>query len=174
MIVAPKFPGDDMVLARLQHEVYGDALRVVVDRCNRFGRLALAILEQDAEHPGWKGVDRFDHRTLQFSHDLLAAAWRYEESPPQLSLLLSESRPKDAFQADTSEERWLQWLDSEVASWLHPEAGPGDDGPQKIRLVLRILANQNQPSGYEAESYLAQLIYRRFSHVPWDNVLYPD
>ena len=39
---------------------------------------------------------------------------------------------------------------------------------------MQILANENEPSQYEAESRLAQLIYRRFSHVPWNNVLDPD
>ena len=163
-----------MALADMQHEVYGDALRIIVRRCKRFARVAIALLGGDSGHPQWDDVDRLDHRTLQFTHDLLAAAWRYEASPPQKSLPISEDRPKREFEARTPEGRWLQWLDAEVASWLHAEAGPVDDGPQKIRLVLEILAHQNEPAGYEAETWLARLTYRRFRHVPWDKVLYPE
>lgn len=174
MIVAPQFQGDDMALAEMQHDVYADALSIIVRRCKRFARMAIAILGGDSKHPQWDDAPRFDHRTLQFAHDLLAAAWRYETNPPQSSLPLPQDRPKREYEADTPDGRWLQWLDAEVASWLHVEAGPWDEGQQKIRFVLEILANQGKPAGDEAGAGLAQLIYRRFRHVPWDKVLYPE
>lgn len=172
MILAPQFQGDDMGLARIQHQVYGEALNVIVRRCNQFTRLAISMLGEDGRHPGWARDEQVDHRTLQFAHDLLAAAWRYDVSPPQQRMSLSDHR-KPEHEPDTPERRWLQWLDWEVASWLQPEAGPWDDGPMMIRSVGLILANQKQPSGDDAGSELARLIYRLFNRVPWDHPLYP-
>ena len=51
MIVASFFEGDDdYEVAQKQHDVYGDALGVVVSTCNRHTRLARALLNDQA-HP---------------------------------------------------------------------------------------------------------------------------
>ncbi len=167
MIVVPQFQGDDMAIADLQHDVYGEALGIMVGRCEQSARTAITILGGDLTHPKWEGVERFDHRTLQFAHDLLAAVWRYETSPPQKRLPISEAPSKPELEAGTPERRWLKRLDSEVASWVRAEAG--HEGPHMIQLVLRILAHQNEPAGYEAETRLAELIYSRFRHIYWDD-----
>ena len=172
MIIAAKFQGDDRDLARLQHQVYGEALGIIVRRCNRFARVAISILGGNSTHPKWESVDRIDHRTLQTAHDLLAAAWRFETSPPQKRLPMPEGRSNPEFEPDTPEGRWLQWLNSEVASWVDEDKC--HDGPLMIRLVLQILANQNQPAGYEAETRLAELIYNRFEHIDWTNADFRD
>ena len=86
----------------------------------------------------------------------MIVASQFPGDPPQGSVPLSKDCPDERSRPETPERRWLQWLDWEVASWLHPDAGPANDEPQKIRLVLQMLANENEPSGYEAESWLAQ------------------
>ena len=154
MIVGSFYAGDDLELALRQHDVYSEALGILVGRCNRLTRMAIAIL-QDTEHAEWGRVERFDHRTMQVAHDLLAAVWRFKVSPPQASLL--EGRPVERAEHDMT--HWLDWLEAEVSSWI--------DESWMIRLVQVILTNQNQPIGYDAESSLASMIAARFHFVPW-------
>ena len=74
MIVVPLFEGDDdCEMAWKQHDVYGDALAIIVSTCNRHARFACAVLN-DADHPDWGTVECFDHLTIQAAHDFLAAA----------------------------------------------------------------------------------------------------
>ena len=81
MIVGTFFNGDDdNILARAQHDIYGDALGILISSCNRFTRFSKAVLN-DTGHVDWGQIESFDHRTLQRAHDLLAAAWRYENPP---------------------------------------------------------------------------------------------
>ena len=55
---------------------------------------------------------------------------------------------------------WLSWLRKEVCSWKNY--------PLLIRLVIRILKNQNQLVGYEAEEKLEEaLTYNYYANIPW-------
>ena len=56
-------------------------------------------------------------------------------------------------------ERWLDWLREEVDGWLH--------SPHLVRSVQLVLANQNGPAGYVAESQLELDLLGRFEDVPW-------
>ena len=77
MYVMPFFEDDvDMEVARKQHDVYSQALGIIVSQCNLYAEFARRLLD-DADHPEWGTVERFDHRTLQHAHDLLAAVWRF-------------------------------------------------------------------------------------------------
>ena len=152
MIVAPIFDGDEaMDTAVRQHDVYGEALAIIVTTCNQHARFARSLLD-DRHHPEWGTVDRFDHRTLQAAHDLLAAAWRFETQ--QLELRFN---PKGPF--ETIERMWFDWLRNEVAGWI--------DAPRMARCVQLILTHQNQPVGYAAEAQLSLDILDRFPDVPW-------
>ena len=55
--------------------------------------------------------------------------------------------------------RWLDWLREEVEGWLH--------SPHLVRWVQLVLANQNEPAGYVAESQLELDLLGRFEDVPW-------
>ena len=152
MIVAPKFDGDEgMDTAWRQHDVYGEALRIIVTTCNKHARFARRLLD-DERHPEWGVVDGFDHRTLQNAHDLLAAAWRFENQ--QLELRFGPEGPLDSI-----ERTWLEWLRNEIAGWI--------DAPRAARCVQLILTHQNQPVGYAAEAQLSLDILDRFPEVPW-------
>ena len=61
-----------------QHDVYDEALSIIVSACNRHTNFARSLLE-DSYHPTWGTIDHYDHRTLQNAHDLLAAAWRFQD-----------------------------------------------------------------------------------------------
>ena len=156
MIVGSFFHGDDdKVLARTQHDIYGDACGILISSCNRFTRFSKAVLN-DTGHVDWGQIESFDHRTLQHAHDLLAAVWRCENPSQQQKLRLlnthKESSPKLL---------WIDWLRKELSAWI--------DHPHLVRSVQLILANQNKPIGYAAEFRLCTDIVDRFHSVPWNN-----
>ena len=141
----------------MQHDVYWEALGIIVITCNRFARFAVAVLD-DSKHGNWGQVERFDHRTLQTAHDLLAAVWRCSNYSRERILPFDQSET-----AAPPMETWLEWLRIEMESWIHE--------PQLVRLVQLVLTNQNNPPGYEAETSLARLIRNRFSSVPWTTTM---
>ncbi len=158
MIVGYSFRGDDDTrTAWEQHDVYDNALRVLVNGCVGHIRVSAAMLQ--VEWPArWANGDRFDHRTLQRAHDLLAAAWRFETVPAQLELPLTRPPLAECQRM----ERWLRWLSAEIDKWrYHPHA---------VHWVMTILTHQNQHAGYQAEDDLAEWLRIRFGTVPWNNV----
>ena len=78
MIVGRRFDGDgrfDTYVMWRQHDVYGLALLIVTDICQEYAQLAHSLIGGLSE--SWQFIDGYDHRTLQHSHDILAAVWRY-------------------------------------------------------------------------------------------------
>ena len=156
MWIVPLFEDDvDMEVAGKQHDVYWEAIRIIVAQCNLYAEFARRLLD-DADHSEWGTVERFDHRTLQHAHDLLAAVWRFRHDYRQLQLPFvdTDKDPLDEVQA-----LWLDWLSQEIAGWIHH--------PERVRFVQLILTNQNKTPGSMAESQLALNIIDRFRDVPW-------
>lgn len=157
MIVCPLFNGDDdSLIAWKQHDVYPTALAIMVQSCNRLARFAKAVLD-DETHPTWGNIESCDHRTLQGAHDILAATWRFRHDCRQAELDLDRGLLPPV--PRTPENRWIGWLTQEVESWVY--------APHLVRHVLLILANQNQPVGYDAEKRLCLALMDRFTDVPW-------
>ena len=179
--MGPRFEGDDDdAVALKQHDVYRDALHVLVLGCIRHVEFSLTVLGDGEDlnasklglpdgdlsftfHPDPGavrsiGTVRYDHRTLQNGHDLLAAAWRFRVRPPQSELFEPPCPPEKV------QELWLGWLYREVESWT--------DHPSLVRSLYLVLTNQNEPPGYIAESQLCLGILARFSEVPWLPELY--
>ena len=158
MIVGSYFEGDNDEKAALrQHAVYGNALGIIESTCNKYARFSRAVLH-DSEHENWGDIDHFDHRTMQFSHDLLAAVWRYRHDLNQLELPLVSCHT----QIDP-QRHWLEWLRGETAKWI--------DEPWLVRFVLLVLANQKEAVGYKAESELCLYILTKYRDVPWHDRL---
>ena len=154
MIVGSMFEGDDDTeVACIQHDVYGAALEIIVQTCNDQTAFARSLL-RDANHAEWGKVFLGDHRTHQGGHDLLAAVWRSRHDFRQLELPFEHSKSFDKVGS-----LWLDWLRQEVAGWI--------TAPYLVRSVQLILANQNEPRGYLAESQFCLDIIDRFSDVPW-------
>ena len=154
-MVGPFFEGDvDMEVASKQHEVYGQALGIIVSKCNRYTEFARSLLN-DADHPEWGTVEHFDHRTLQHAHDLLAAVWRFRNDFQQPMLPFVDKKSLDEVQT-----LWLDWLRHEITGWI--------DYPHRVRLVQLILTNQNELPGYIAEAQLSIDIINWFTDVRWD------
>ncbi len=155
MIVGVFFEDDrDDALKWKQHDVYADALRIIVGTCREHVAFATS-LRQVGWPEQWQTELHFDHRTLQDAHDILAAAWRHATSPAQTVLPLDGPPPRVTDRATN----WLEWLRAEVRSWR--------DEPRLVALVLSILANQNQPAGYQADEELSERLCQRFPTVPW-------
>ena len=79
MIVSKGFEGDSLQVANAQRDVYHEALKIIVKQCNKYARFARRLIPTESNE-NWGSVFNIDHRTLQFQHDLLAMAWRYESS----------------------------------------------------------------------------------------------
>ncbi len=150
MIVGEYYDGDnDNAAAWRQHDVYHQALQILISTANRLTRFAKGVLE-DQEPNNWGSIESCDHRTLQMAHDLLAAAWRFRCLEPQGEL---------CFNGISLEVKWLSWLRDETIGWL--------DEPSMVRAIQIILTEQNTKRGYEAESELCRNIMSRFPDVPW-------
>ena len=155
MYVIPFFEDDvDMEVAWKQHDVYSQALGIIVSQCNLYAEFTRRLLD-DADHPEWGTVERFDHRTLQHAHDLLAAVWRFRHDLRQPGLAFVDKHSLDEVQT-----LWLDWLRHEITGWI--------DYPDRVRLVQLILTNQNKQPGCIAESQLSLNIINGFTDVPWD------
>jgi hypothetical protein len=156
LIVGQMFENDDDdELAWKQHDVYDQALIIIVSCCNQLVSFAKSVL-QDTVHDEWGTCNHFDHRVLQGAHDTLAAAWRFRNDARQFTLPFDPpSKPVPA------EERWREWLRHEVMAWI--------DHPDLVRFVQIILCNQNKPLGYAAEARLCLDLMHRFPDVPWQN-----
>nr|WP_294504256.1 hypothetical protein [uncultured Rhodopila sp.] len=158
MIVGTFFKcDDDAETAWKQHDVYGEALGAIIRTSNRLALFAKSLLD-DKSHPNWGTIETCDHRTLQGAHDLLAAAWRFRHNFRQSELPLERS--PELLVPHTPENLWLWWLRDEIEKWVWR--------PELVRDVQLILANQNQPVGYAAESRLCLALLDRFHDVPWN------
>lgn len=185
MRVNSHFPGDgeiDMYIHWLQHNVYGEALRIIAKGCYRHTERASAILG----YGDWERVstDEIDHRTLQYAHNILAAIWRFRYSFKlrQFDFPVEQTNSIDpnymnrwwkwsdwwkwrrAWEQERVieneiTEHWLKWLRDEIESWR--------DYPTLVRLVMKIIANQNRPVGYQAEAELAWELLISYDDVPW-------
>lgn len=157
MIVGTFFDGDDDTeVVWKQHDVYEEALSAIIQVSNRLTLFAKSLLD-DRCHANWGTIKTCDHRALQGAHDILAAAWRFQNDLRQSELPL-ERRPEPLI-PQTPENLWLRWLRDDVEKWVRQ--------PALVRDIQLILGNQNQPVGYAAESRLCLALLDRFHAVPW-------
>ncbi len=152
MIIAPKFDGDDWLeLQRAQHDTYGEALRILVERC-RIAFKNAVVVTAAFDDPIYDTLlvmsDRIDHRTMQNAHDHLAAAWRKKNRFVQPDLFVGQNMAELA-------REWLLWLRKEVDQWLMSRPGI-------VRLVCLVLVQQNVKGGYQAEDELLEALRRHY------------
>lgn len=134
-----------------QHDVYGEACRILVRECRNHLWRAVNLLEQPWPTRWSPESTVHDHRIIQDAHDILAAAWRYETFGWQLELF---SPVREVRMCD-----WLWWLEKEIISW-HQQ-------PALIASVMTVLSHANTNLGYEAQDRLSVLLRERFWKVPW-------
>lgn len=79
MIVSDYFHGDSIRIGLIQHDCYGEALRIIIDFASAKHRHAERVIDVRTELSDLRDELRgFDHRTLQWLHDCMAAAFRME------------------------------------------------------------------------------------------------
>ena len=79
MIVGSYFYGDSTRIGLIQHDCYGKALRIIVNFAIDKHRHAERVVAVRTELSDLRDELRgFDHRTLQWLHDYMAAAFRME------------------------------------------------------------------------------------------------
>ena len=79
MIVGSYFHGDSTRIGLIQHDCYGKALRIIVNFAIDKHRHAERVVAVRTELSDLRDELRgFDHRTLQWLHDYMAAAFRME------------------------------------------------------------------------------------------------
>ena len=193
VIVGSRFRGDgnvDSYVMWRQHDVYHEALGIIAGICQEYIRWAYRLIG-NAEKSG-KFIDSFDHRTLQASHDVLAAVWRYRYEYKVRQMELPGFRPCRDYRCPLSangedvdlDRVWTAgqcrktdclWLTGEGSpdvaghwlDWLRNEVRSWQDYPHLIRLVMEILTNQNNPVGYRAEDALRYDLLVQYEDVPW-------
>lgn len=147
MIIGDSFVGDnDGDLKLFQHYWYYDTLRLWIDmadvQCLKYRTL-----------PEWEGITQlwdkfresgvFDHRSIQFHHDLIAARFR-------------QKIYSDPFRT-TSQTRWICWrgfFDKEAAAWL--------DDERCLKLFMAALVFANTQQGYQAEDALSKMMQEKY------------
>ena len=80
MIVGTKFQGDSTRIAKIQHDCYGEALRVIFNFSVQKHREAERVVAVRTELSDLRDEPSSfnDHRPLQWLHDRMAAAFRME------------------------------------------------------------------------------------------------
>ena len=151
MIIGNFFDGDEnRDLKNMQHDVYNVSIGLMVSVCNSFSSYA-SPPDSLPNREKWGLIERCDHRTIQFAHDLLASAYRFKYVFRPEELKSNNGKFHD--------QRWRNWLFSELLSW--------SDSPSLIGHFQTIMTNQNKPDGYSAESKLCLDILDRFPEIPW-------
>ena len=155
MIIGSFFDGDENKhLMRLQHDIYSYAIGLMITICNRFSHCVAAPADIKNKEK-WGVIDKCDHRTIQFAHDLLATAYRFKhEFKPQELALDNGFEPQ---------QLWKNWRIGELLSWKK--------APSIVQNFLIIMTNQNERDGYIAESKICIAIMERFPDVPWESGL---
>ena len=79
MIVSDYFHGDSTRIGWIQHDCYREALRIIIDFASAKHREAEAVVNVRTELSDLRdGLVSFDHRTLQWLHDRMAASFRMQ------------------------------------------------------------------------------------------------
>lgn len=146
MLVFDQFDGDDTALAWRQRDVTAAALALIVATGEQHYRNACRIAGQVAED--WPEPGAL--HALQPAHDVLAAAWRWEVSPPAHPRLGFDPAPRAVDAAD-----WLRWLAAELRGW--------HDDPELILSTLALLRETDPDAGRR----MAHVLRDRHASVPW-------
>ena len=156
MIVGNYFHGDSTRIGLIQHNCYGEALHIIVNFASAKHRKAERIVAVRTELSDLRDeLISFDHRTLQWLHDRMAASFRMEYCLN--ADLFTYSTPDPHTPAQTL-SFWLEFLRKELARvFSHHLELP--------RLILTAAAYPNPDKrGMKAEDEIYELT----------QFLYPD
>lgn len=156
MWVCAEFEGDDDEnLMLLQHDCYYASLALI-----------RKLLEDDVENPLSKqlpDIRSIDHRTLQGSHDILAAVFRHfhKQSLGYRTVTEKDANSQIGIKENGTTDteivnEWQNWL----KAWLKSK-------PTIILQLSKAITFQNTNEGYEAEKLAKKLIRLECSDIAW-------
>jgi hypothetical protein len=151
MIVSPRFDNDNWdALQWAQHDVYNEALAIIVGYCDMSYRMAVAMTQSkaDAIADCLNAGFQTDHRTLQNAHDHLAAYWRQSNHHVQPDFGLEGTLAGLC-------KSWLEWLRITIRDWAF-------SSPALARAVCLVIVQQNVSQGYDAEEALQVLLKQQY------------
>lgn len=146
MIVGHSFEEDSTRIGWIQHDMYGESLRHIVTCAEKAYRHAQVVLGTETEVGKKLPVMGFDHRSVQYFHDKVAAQFRYkyivEGDLADYALLA------DLAETERVQVAWQRFLRAEMPRLLH-------DHPVLSRLILvSALFPNPSPEGIAAENEL--------------------
>ena len=112
MIVGSYFHGDSTRIVLIQHGCYGEALHIIVNFASAKHRKAERVVAVRTELSDLRDeFMNFDHRTLQWLHDRMAAAFRMEYC---LNAGLFTYKIPDPHTPEETVIFWLEFLRKEL------------------------------------------------------------
>lgn len=150
MIVGYSYRGDDNdALKAAQHDVYWDAIVIIVSACKKHVPTAVRSLGiRDADYSAFSSLRTFDHRTVQDVHDLAAAYWRFLQDAKQ-------RRAADSAQFRLPKQQaWIDWLWIEAELWW--------DEPELVCAIATAVQFANTDRGYDAEEDALERLRDRY------------
>ena len=157
MIVGTKFQGDSTRIAKIQHDCYGEALRVIFNFSVQKHREAERVVAVRTELSDLRDEPSSfnDHRPLQWLHDRMAAAFRMEYC---LNADLFTYVIPDPHRPAEITNLWFDFLRRELAKVFANHL-------ELPRLILTAAAYPNpNPKGSDAEDEIYRLT----------KILYPE
>ena len=156
MIVGSYFHGDSTRIGLIQHDCYGKALRIIVNFAIDKHRHAERVVDVRTELSDLRDELRgFDHRTLQWLHDCMAAAFRMEYCLNADFLIYKIPDPHTPEETVTL---WLEFLGEELEKVFTEYLQL-----PRLMLIAALYPNPNK-KGMAAEDEIYELTRR----------LYPD
>ena len=157
MIVGEYFKGDSTWAAWIQHDVYGEVVSYLFRAARETYGSAYRVVGVETALAKDVKVRTFDHRTLQYVHDMIAARFRFlylDRFQPQFPGLLD----------DLSDEQrvlglWREFYPKEIARLL-------DENSELPRLILTAAVYPDPDErGIAAESQLYDLLKTLYPEI---------
>ncbi len=156
LILGSRFPGDDNEFLQLvQHDLYGHNLdRLFFGARERYLRSVRLVGTETQLGKLLESTYSFDHRTLQMTHDIIAAQYRLlYDNHGQMPLPFPGYTPYKDWLA----RQWLDYYANEMASLIDIDAFTLN--------VLHATVYENTPAGYGAEDQLVMLLAGRYPRL---------
>lgn len=153
MIISEQFSGDSLDIADIQHNNYSQALRTIVKSAIEAHRHS----KEDCEL-GKLGdiLNVFDHRPIQWFHDLIAAAFRFTYLA---KFDFSIRTPSDLVSVASVTEQWLRFLSLELGQVFKRNS----DLPRLI--LVAILYPNPDRRGMEAEDQIYEFARHLYPYL---------
>ena len=157
MIVSDYFHGDSTRIGWIQHDCYREALRIIVNFAIDKHRHAERVVAVRTELSDLRDELRgFDHRTLQWLHDCMAAAFRMEYCLNADFLIYKIPDPHTPEETVTL---WLEFLNKELVRVF-------SEYLQLPRLILTAALYPNpDKKGMAAEDEIHELTRRLYPEL---------